>query len=352
MPRFAPLAFLVLTSPIALMALDPEPEPEPEPEDLSTSMKPITFSSYQSSDSQHGIKHLPVPHGTFYTEAEACEAEVGISVGHKFYACLIARLRKEGSLAQFGDHELTDYFTALEDSNELKAALRNFTCSMDDNGSQPIEKINWNYDGAAACAEEAGRGVAGGFKMNKGFLPAGNDHPTLSSQEMTVGEAKKRCKADQSSKPCKGFTFVNAEGLEDGVPVDSTRAMMYFKTEAANVGGAADWFSYKIVKPQQCSADDKPVSYNVDVISLDPYVAVVREFATADECEYLKSVAESNGIQRSTVGGTGTTTTSIDRSSSSANMVPDLDDLQVLPHNTISISSVHTHRHTHRQHHI
>jgi hypothetical protein len=229
-------------------------------------------------------------------------------------------------LADAQSDEFTEYYRSADDSHELKKALRNFTCSMDDSGSEIIAKTTWKYDGAAACAAEAERGVTGGLKLYKGFLPAGNDHPTLISQHpMTVLEAQKKCKADAT---CKGFTFTQATGLQDGEPVDTTQAVMYFKTNGANVGAGEGWFSYKIVKPAQCSADDKPVTYDVSVLNLNPYVAVVHDFATETECEHLYAVAEENGIRRSTVGGVGTTTTSIDRSSSSANMVPDLDDLQ------------------------
>jgi hypothetical protein len=78
----------------------------------------------------------------FTAAALACHVELSQSIGPKFWNCLLDEL-KRGALAELSEDGLefmkNDYKNTLDNSRALLMQLRNFTCSMDDEGSPIIE---------------------------------------------------------------------------------------------------------------------------------------------------------------------------------------------------------------------
>jgi hypothetical protein len=75
------------------------------------------------------------------------------------------------------------------------------------------------------------------FAKKLGYLPSGNDHPTLTGREISVQKAEELCAEDPL---CKGFTF-NSDAPKHHD--NSLVAMMFFKTEAAKATNADGWFT-------------------------------------------------------------------------------------------------------------
>lgn len=157
-----------------------------------------------------------------------------------------------------------------------------------------------------------------------GFLAAGND---LASGMVSVEEAEERC---GSMEDCVGFTF------KHGVAADKLDALasgkvqlpkgqaytMYMKAEGSNFISNEGWFTWMKLPPeqedsaadvchggteengacQQAATEVKAgdvqsaeistgATYKVDVIRQDPLVALVHDFTTDEECQYMVNKA-------------------------------------------------------------
>jgi len=157
------------------------------------------------------------------------------------------------------------------------------------------------------------------FEVKIGFFSAGDD---IMRGLMTVADAERKCKEIPA---CIGFTFKH--GLEpsmvlttDGMlspqflsALEGKEFTIFFKHEGATVIAADSWFSWsqransRVAEPS-CAEDYGDVdrlqgddaaamprhsltvdgrTYQMDIFREEPLVALVHDFVTAEECEYM-----------------------------------------------------------------
>ena len=271
------------------------------------------------------VGQLEIDRAHFLRVCGECTKKTGLSVGPLFWECLkdespefqAAAMKSYGG--RYGDN--------MEDSHSMKDLLRMHTCTTDDDGTPPLRNFNFTYV-VPPCPRDEVSATAGGYNYKPGYLPKGNDLRAVppggssgssgSGGVMTVSEAKIWC-AQQPE--CRGFTFESP--LEQSPHL---KAQMYFKNKGGATGAGAGWHSYVQKRAATCVADPQPQTFVVDVLKESPFTAIVRGFASVDECDHMRKLCEPQ-LQRSTVGGGANGTTTDDgRTSRSANMFPDLDD--------------------------
>lgn len=238
-----------------------------------------------------------------------CAAEVpsGAS-GPGFVACMDAEL---------GDLQGRDY-------QEL---IRNFSCSQDDVGTLPTRTINvtvpLGYDACEAAAAVPSRPPQGVEELDTeleympGVLPGGNDLP--GEEHMDAQSAARVC---LSMPECAGFTFQAKKPAGPG--------RVFFKSTAVGGFPAKGWHTYRRKVSLSCSAPKEDLleeamrSYHVDIVREEPLVAVIRNFATSEECESLVSAGgDWDDMSRAYTSGGGF---SQERRSYSSNIYPPLSD--------------------------
>lgn len=189
--------------------------------------------------------------------------------------------------------------------------LRNFSCASNDTGTPPIFTMNVTLEsGYAACpadgpaANPTGKGSYGyipleseihqDFSYLPGVLPAGNDLPSF-QDDMTAEEAANYC---ASLSECQGFTF-SAESPMGPAYVHFKSTVESFRANVPSNDPKQPWHTYRRRRPGTCAAQTEEStvlgramlgsapSFTVEVVREKPLVAIIRNFASADECDEI-----------------------------------------------------------------
>jgi hypothetical protein len=221
----------------------------------------------------------------FTSYATACQQRFNQSVGVDVFRCVIESIdaTEDAVLTSKGlARPRTDHLQSLEASEGLKQVikenemlkhlLRNFTCSVDDAGTQPVADLVWEYDVPACGAppalitppgefdESQMQGVEqskldayrtssffqqeiadADFSAKAGYLPAGDD---LGSETMRLGQAQKHCRTQLPN--CQGFTFeLRMGGAPPLLPALKAEYTVYFKSRASGAVLAGGWGTFK-----------------------------------------------------------------------------------------------------------
>lgn len=283
--------------------------------------------------------------------SEACRAKLGHSNGIPWTDCVIQRLldeqeaaREEGRADYFPLHRHTYEPLAADrssnaadpkvrvDSELLKNLMRNFSCDVEDGGSEVVRSMTWRYAPPDPCSHADVAGAAEGelesaFVRKSGFLPAGNDLPELGGV-MSLAAAQAACEAEPR---CRGFTYVEAPGSGRSAR-DSRPRQMHFKSAADGVTHDPSWVTHKRrsgtvdCRPGRRAPPPSAKTLTIDVLRESPPVYIVRDFATPAECSYMMNQTIPNMVRSVTFGGGATGQVSSHRRSYSVNMFPDYDD--------------------------
>merc|ERR1712137_114446 len=79
--------------------------------------------------------------------------------------------------------------------------IRNFSCSVDDGGSPPVQTRIIEIPADHTCSGQPREDAAREYVQMRGHLPAGND---ILSEQTTADKARKKC---ARMPKCAGFTM-------------------------------------------------------------------------------------------------------------------------------------------------
>ena len=282
---------------------------------------------------RHRPNAAAIEEGCAIKACDACRQRLNHTLGEDWMRCVATTLEEwqkaamENGSAYFpvgeGEYDrLRPAGTHGQRTDELMNIMRNFSCEVDDGGSQPIRSFKWSYHPIDQCGNRSSE-TASGYesRLLKGFLPAGND---LRDAMMTEEEATASCEADDS---CRGVTFQAADGRRTAT-LKTQKHRMLFKSSGDGFSAAGGgWYTLLKKKMQDCSEEARrrrtaPREMTVHVLRESPPVYAVDDFASDAECEHMVSDTVPK-MGRSVVGGGGT---SAWRQSYSVNMNPDYDD--------------------------
>jgi len=233
-----------------------------------------------------------------------CMDEDGVAAhGHELEYCLQGRLPPKVL-----KHEAYSEF------------VRNFSCSVDDAGTQPVRIEHLRLAAVPRCvADPIAPPPEPLDQYARGPLPAGND--LWRDEVMTVAEAQRRCSANLR---CAGLTFQGLDPDANGHP-----ARVWFKSVVSgrpvNTGGG--WHTYyrkQSPLPEPClpTSVQLPEGYDVEVFRDRPMLLIrVRSFVTDDECDALVAAGGDFGTMKQAHTSYGHSTY---RRSWSLNIQPDL----------------------------
>eukprot|EP00930_Biecheleria_cincta_P045745 TRINITY_DN31526_c0_g1_i2.p1 TRINITY_DN31526_c0_g1~~TRINITY_DN31526_c0_g1_i2.p1 ORF type:complete len:441 (-),score=42.81 TRINITY_DN31526_c0_g1_i2:177-1499(-) len=186
----------------------------------------------------------------------------------------------------------------LEGREEL---IRNYSCSVDDAGTQPLRVERLLLTGVPRCHQTRLHSVTGRMKppvdqYKRGPLPGGDD--LWLEEEMTVHEARDKCNRSQE---CAGFTFSSPDKNASGAKV-----LVWFKRHADPPHPDKNWHAYyrrKLPTPEPCIPEgiELPDGYDMEVIRDKPMlIARVKAFLSDEECNSLMDAGgDIHTMQRS-----------------------------------------------------
>ena len=192
---------------------------------------------------------------------DMCRERLGNSLGTPWMRCVVdtllelqERAKAEGTAYYAISPHTYEPFSEVpglgsRSSDELKNRMRDYSCDVEDGGSQPIRTTSWEYAPSAdhPCAAATAMGAAAdtplfAYKANR-FLPAGGDlvqKPMFGTKTpMSVDRAKELCGAHAE---CTGFTFSAA------VDADALLTMVHhvtFKRSAAEPSVGEHWHTWR-----------------------------------------------------------------------------------------------------------
>lgn len=298
-----------------------------------------------------GISLLPLAasysnHGSHPQEqqvidvADECRGRLGHAVEAPFLSCVVDELlnRQKAAKAEgaeyypVGPHHFDPWAPkrgAVKDANseQLKELLRNYSCDVEDGGSQPLRSMTWEYAPPDPCGELGSTdGAPPTFIHKSGFLPAGEDLSKLGASigPMTEETAQSVC---SGSKQCAGFTFHSPAGRSK-----SAKHTMHFKSASGGITKHDEWHTFKrLAAGVDCRPGFRPppptkMRLQIDVLRESPPVYIVHDFASELECEYMMNETLPRMAPSVVYGGGEAGKMSSYRQSFSVNMYPDYDD--------------------------
>ena len=185
--------------------------------------------------------------------ADECYESLGHALETAFLSCVVDKLLERQKKAKaagmeyypVAPHEYEPWRPRRHggggNSDQLKDLLRNYSCDVEDGGSQPLRSMTWEYRPPDPCGE-VGDGSAPpppAYVHKPGFLPQGSDLPEVGAGRgpLTEAEAEAACSA---VKGCAGFTYHSQE------PRSPTgKHTMHFKSAATQVTANPEWHSFK-----------------------------------------------------------------------------------------------------------
>ena len=249
------------------------------------------------------------------TACDVCNEKLGHAIGGDFMSCVVDELLgyKRQSIANgtkeffpivphnFDPWEPLERARGWAQSDLLKDLMRNYSCDVEDGGSQPIRHMTWEYQPEDPCGSlDDSAPPPPPYVYKAGFLPQGNDLPSLGSDAvLTEQEAQDKCDAHPS---CAGFTY-------SGERHPKTRHQMHFKTDAASVNVADGWHTMKRrgknidCRPGKRKPPPPAMRLNVSVLRESPPVYIVHDFASDAECQYMMGETIPNMAPSVVYGG-------------------------------------------------
>ena len=269
--------------------------------------------------------------------ATVCQARLNHTLGKEWFGCVIDELQalQKAEVAAGGKNYFPIVPHGLDPlrpeprfsgkpgyshSQVLVGLLRDYSCDVEDGGSQPTHSTMWSWMPPIPCpsikkaAKESEH--VGAFLYQSGYLPGGNDISDISGKAMTEAQAAKKC---ESYPGCAGFTF-QAETRSVGA-----RQTMHFKNYTGSIGAGTGWHTLKKrARPELCIDKKPPVpmEFRVEYLRDDPPVYLVHDFLSEADCKKMMDVTLPQ-MTRSVVSGGST---SYERRSYSQNMYPDFND--------------------------